>query len=99
MSRQAQAWRCLSSFWYPTGTVEFLKTHAEIKAMAIPHRRGVRDAEITINNTPCGVEGFQQFRAVCEKVLEVTVTRNGMTLTIYGTYQVNRLTWLRFGRY
>jgi hypothetical protein len=58
----------------------------------------VRAAEITINNTPCGVERFQKFRAVCEKVLEETATRNGMTLTVYGTYQDNRPYKRRYGR-
>jgi hypothetical protein len=71
-------------------TVNFLKTHAEIKVLARLQQFGVRHAEVTINNTPCGVESFPNFRAVCDKVLEGTTTRLGMTLTVYGSYQDNR---------
>lgn len=75
---------------FQPGAVEFLKYHAEIKVFAMLQERGVHNAQIAINYTPCGVERDQGKDIACDKALARLATRYGLTLTVYGTYQNNQ---------
>ncbi|MBE1580495.1 DddA-like double-stranded DNA deaminase toxin [Amycolatopsis roodepoortensis] len=92
--------KLLESLGFSETQADFLKYHVEVKAAALALKYpGVEKVEMAINNTPCGTEQFQGFKAVCDRVLTMAFPSNGAkSLTLHGSYQDNRPFRKHYGR-
>ncbi|MFC6093966.1 DddA-like double-stranded DNA deaminase toxin [Saccharothrix lopnurensis] len=80
----------LRGLGYRDAEIRYLHHHVEVKAVQLLTQFPNADhGEVTINNTPCGVETFQDSVIVCDKQLDRILEAFGKSLTVYGTRQDN----------